>query len=180
LEDSPVLTVLDPTQAPLAEDLSASLSTAPRLGTLDGRKLGLWSNQKINATKLLEMIREELAQRYSFEVVRGIYDPGNLMSPDGWGQVDECDAVILCNGDCGACSTSGIANAIELEKRGIPTLLVSTPPFTQAVKVSASLNGMPSIRWAVIEHPVASLDDVELRERAVVAAAQLPGIILVS
>ena len=173
-----MLTVLDPTQSPLAEDSSANLPIAPRLDTLDGKTLGLWSNEKINASRLLEMIQEELAKHYQFEVVRGTYDPGNLMPHDGWGDVDQCDAVILANGDCGACSTSGIVNAIELEKRAIPTLLVSTPPFTEAVRVSALLSGMPTIRWALIEHPVASLDDIELRERAIVAAAQFPEIIL--
>jgi hypothetical protein len=170
--------VLDPVQQPLAADDSAGLPLAPRLDTLNGKTLGLWNNEKLNAAKLLELIRSELATRYSFEVVRGVYDPGNLMPEDGWGEIDKCDAVILANGDCGACSTSGIVNAIELEKRGIPTLLVATPPFTEAVKASASLRGMPAIRWAVIEHPVASLGEAALRERAVAAAGQFPELML--
>ena len=172
-----MITVLNPTQATLAED-SAGLSIAPRLPTLDGKVLGLWNNRKINAELLLEMIRDELQLHYDFEVVRGIYDPGNLMPDDGWGEVERCDAVILANGDCGACSTSGIVNAIELERRGIPAMLVSTPPFTEAVKTSASLRGMPAIRWAVVEHPVASLMEQDLRGRAKIAAMQFPSIIL--
>jgi len=170
--------VLDPTQAPLAEDESSGLPIAPRLDSLNGKVLGLWSNEKINAARLLEMIREELEQHYSFEVVRGTYDPGNLMPDDGWGEVGKCDAVILCNGDCGACSTSGIANAIELEKRGIPAMIAVTTPFLEAVKTTASLRGMPAIRWATIDHPVASLKEDDLRERARAAAAQFPGLIL--
>lgn len=172
------ITVLDPVEVSLAEDAAAGLQPAPRLDTLNGKTLGLWSNEKLNATRLLEMIRSELERRWSFEVVRGVYDPGNLMPEDGWGEVDQCDAVILANGDCGACSTSGIVNAIELEKRGIPTLLVATPPFTEAVKTSAALRGMPAIRWAIVEHPVASLGEGELRERAVAAARQFPELIL--
>lgn len=166
------LTVLDPVQTPLADQGVAPLPTAPRLDTLNGKTLGLWNNQKLNAAKLLEMIREELARRFTFDVERGIYDPGNLMPADGWGPVERCDVIILANGDCGACSTSGIVNAIELEKRGIPALLVSTPPFTEAVKTSARLRGMPDIRWAVVDHPVASLVETALHERAASAAAQ--------
>lgn len=170
--------VLDPTQPPLAEDLSAGLPPSPRLDTLDGKVVGLWSNEKLNATLLLEMIREELEQTYRFEVVRGVYDPGNL-EPDGfWSAIDGCDVVLLANGDCGACSTSGIVNAIEIEKRGVPTMLVSTTPFTEAVKTSASLRGMPAIRWAIVDHPIASLKEDALRERARNAVAQVSDLLL--
>ena len=172
------IVVLDPVQQGVAEGNSSGFPPARRLETLNGKTLGLWNNQKLNASNLLEMIREELEKHYSFEVVRGIYVPGNLMPEDGWGEIEPCDAVILANGDCGACSTSGIVNAIELEKRGIPTLLVSTPPFTEAVKTIASLRGMPAIRWAVVDHPVASLMADRLRERAIAAAAQFPSIVL--
>ena len=92
----------------------------PGSNTFEGKTIGLWNNAKLNAALLLEMIREELEKDYSFEVLHGVYDPGNLMPADGWGEIDRCDAVIMANGDCGACSTSGIVNAIELEKRGIP------------------------------------------------------------
>jgi hypothetical protein len=171
--------VLDPTQQPQVEDLSSGLPPSPRLDTLDGKVIGLWSNEKLNAARLLEMIREELAKRYRFDVVRGTYDPGNLMPDDGWGEIDRCDAVIFANGDCGACSTSGIVNAIEIEKRGIPTMLVSTTPFTEAVRTSASLRGMPAIRWAIVDHPIASLQEDALRTRAAEAIRQLPELLLV-
>jgi hypothetical protein len=170
--------VLDPTQPPL-EDTAAGLPPSPRVATLDGKVLGLWSNEKLNAAKLLEMIREELEKQYRFAVVRGTYDPGNLMPEDGWGEIDKCDAVIFANGDCGACSTSGIVNAIEIEKRGIATMLVSTTPFTEAVRTSASLRGMPAIRWAIVDHPIASLQEGELRKRAREAVRQLPELLLV-
>jgi len=172
--------VLDPVQQPLAADEGAGLSPAPRLDTLNGKTLGLWNNDKLNAARLLEFIGAELAKHYSFKVVCSVYDPGNLMPEDGWGDIDQCDAVILANGDCGACSTSGIVNAIELEKRGIPTMLVATPPFTEAVKTSASLRGMSAIRWAVVDHPVASLSEEKVRQRAIVAASQFPELILSS
>lgn len=172
------ITVLDPVQQALALDESDALKPAPRLETLNGKVLGLWNNDKTNARLLLELIREELEKHYSFTVLRGIYDPGNLMPADGWGEIDACDAVLLANGDCGACSTSGIVNAIELEKRGIPTMLTATPPFTEAVRTSAELRGMPSIQWAIVDHPIASLKEAELRERAIEAARQFPGLML--
>ena len=172
------ITVLDPVQQALALDESDALTPAPRLDTLNGKVLGLWNNDKTNAKLLLELIREELEKHYSFTVLRGIYDPGSLMPEDGWGEIDKCDAVLLANGDCGACSTSGIVNAIELEKRGMPTMLTATPPFTEAVRTSAGLRGMPSIQWAIVDHPIASLKEDELRERAVEAARQFPALMI--
>jgi hypothetical protein len=167
------IVVLDPVQEATPQDAASGVPLSPRLDTLNGKTLGLWNNEKLNASKLLEFIRAELEKHYSFTVVRGVYDPGSLMPEDSWGEVDKCDAVIMANGDCGACSTSGIVNAIELEKRGIPALLVSTPPFTEAVKTSASLRGMPAIKWAVVDHPVASLGEDELLQRALVATPQI-------
>ena len=172
------ITVLDPVQEALALDESECLTPSPRIDTLNGKALGLWNNDKTNARELLEMIREELEKHYSFTVVRGVYDSGNLMPEDGWGEIDKCDLVIMANGDCGACSTSGIVNAIELEKRGIPAMLVATPPFTEAVKTSASLRGMPAIKWAIVDHPVASLMADGLRLRAVEAVRQFPALML--
>ena len=57
-------------------------------------------------------------------------------------------------------------------------MLVSTTPFTEAVRTSALLRGMPAIRWAIVDHPIASLKEDALRERARNAVAQLPELLL--
>ncbi|MDG2005575.1 MAG: hypothetical protein P8J20_19805 [Novosphingobium sp.] len=168
--------VLDPTQPSDADSASAGLPLAPRLDTLEGKSIGLWSNQKLNASQLLEFIREELAKDYNFTIVPGIYDPGRLMDEHEWGDLLDCDAVILANGDCGACSTSGIANAIEMEKKGIPAVLVSTTPFTDAVITTTRMSNMPAIEWAIVDHPIGSLDETHLRQRAQHAASQIPAV----
>jgi len=165
---------LDPVQEPVA----ALHAPAPRLASLEGKRLGLYNNDKLNSVRLLEMIAEDLAKDYTFEVQTGSYWAFKLMEPGEWADIDSCDAVILANGDCGACSSSGIANAMELEKRGIPCLLISTPPFLDAVTTMARLGGMPDIRWAVIGHTLGSLAEDELAGRARDAAQQFREIIL--
>jgi hypothetical protein len=166
--------MLDPVQEPVDE----VHGLAPRLATLDGKVLGLYANLKLNAVRLMELIAEDLAKDYSFTVKTGEYFAYRLMGEHEWGDVDACDAVILANGDCGACSSSGIANAVDLEKKGIPCFLVSTPPFLDAVTTMASVSGMAAIKWGVVEHPIGSVGEDELRERAKVAAAQFREIIL--
>ena len=166
--------ILDPVQ----EAVVTTIPLAPRLPTLVGKTLGIYSNEKPNADRLLAMIEEELRKRYDFEAVHGTYNLARMMDRDEWGDIERCDAVILANGDCGACSSSGIQNVIELEKRGLPTLLVSTPPFLGACQTMKSLGGMPDLQWAVVEHPICSISDDELRERAVSAVEQFESIIL--
>lgn len=166
--------MLDPVQEPV--DVTHDL--APRLATLDGKVVGLYSNDKLNSARIMELIAEDLSRDYRFSTRKGHYFAFRLTEDHEWGDVDKCDAVILANGDCGACSSSGIANAIHLEKRGIPTMLVSTPPFVDAIRTMSRLNGMPDIRTAVIDHPIGSVEEAELRERASVAARQFREIIL--
>lgn len=163
---------------PVQEPAITGFSPTARLDSLVGKALGLYGNGKLNAALLLEFVAEDLAADGAVVRVRGTYDPGRIMNCDEWGAVDACDAAVLANGDCGACSTSGIANAIELEKRGIPAVLIGTRPFVEAVRTSAMLRGMPQIAWAVVDHPIARLNEEELRSRAVDAARQFRAVIL--
>ena len=86
---------LEPVQTPMGD----IQRLAPRLSTLSCKTLGLYSNEKLNATRLLEMIAKELGNRFSFDIVRGTYDPTRMMEPDALRELDRCDAVILANGD---------------------------------------------------------------------------------
>jgi hypothetical protein len=174
MEEAMRLEILDPVQEPVA----AAFHPAPRLATLNGKVLGLYSNNKLNSVRLLEMIAEELAKDYDFATSPGTYPAFRLMGKNEWSGIAGCDAVILANGDCGACSSSGIANAIDVEKRGIPCLLVSTPPFFDAVGIMAQVCGMSDARWAIVEHPIGSIEEESLRERAMSAAQQFREIIL--
>jgi hypothetical protein len=174
MEDAMRLEILDPVQEPV----DTVFQPAPRLSTLNGKILGLYSNNKLNSVRLMELIAQELARDYDFTVRPGAYFAFRLMEDHEWSGIADCDAVILANGDCGACSSSGIANAIDLEKRGIPCLLVSTPPFSDAVRIMADVCGMKDARWAIVDHPIGSVGEDALRERARSAARQFREIIL--
>jgi hypothetical protein len=84
--------VLAPTQVPL--------QLAPRLDTLEGKTIGLWSNMKLNAVELLACVEAELRSRHEIAgTVSGSYHPARVMRANEWGAVDQCDAVILTHGD---------------------------------------------------------------------------------
>ncbi|MBI2909563.1 MAG: hypothetical protein HYX92_18125 [Chloroflexi bacterium] len=43
-------------------------------------------------------------------------------------------------------------DAVELEKRGIPTVMFVTDAFAPAARAQASLRGMPDLAFAVVPH----------------------------
>jgi hypothetical protein len=73
--------MLDPTVASPRTEQAAPA----RLATLDGAVIGLYSNQKLNATKVLEMGAEIIQQRFRparFVLVEGDIDLGHDMSDE--------------------------------------------------------------------------------------------------
>ena len=92
------LRVLDPTSEAVIE----AGSRAARVDTLDGKVLGLFNNQKLNAPQLLEMVGEVLSERYNLkEIVRGTYSSSQHHSWSEWQEkgASGCDVAILTHGD---------------------------------------------------------------------------------
>ena len=57
-------------------------------------------------------------------------------------------------------------DSIQLEKRGIPTALIITTIFRDSVRALAKVQGYENFPAIVLKHPVSSLTDTELDERA--------------
>jgi hypothetical protein len=85
---------------PVVAPRVATAAMAPRLDTLDGKRIGLWSNKKLNADELLACVADELRSRHDIaDTVAGTYHPARVMRSNEWGALDTCDAVILTHGD---------------------------------------------------------------------------------
>jgi len=90
---------------PVQEAVVDAVASAPRLESLDGRVLGLYSNEKLNATALLERIGARLADQFELAgVVHGTYPVSRAMQPGEWRDTEQCDAIVLAIGDCGPAS----------------------------------------------------------------------------
>jgi hypothetical protein len=68
---------------------------------------------------------------------------------------------------------------VELEKRGVPTIIFGTKVFESLIHLQARAFGLPDPVTALIEHPLAgiSLDEALVKSGALtdqVAAAMLP------
>lgn len=90
------LRVLDPTVIPAVE----RSGLAPRLDSLDGKVIGLYNNGKPNAARLVEFVGEELGRQHALKgVVRGVYSVSHGMRREEWVGIEQCDAIVLANGD---------------------------------------------------------------------------------
>ena len=88
--------VLDPTSDAVVE----AGQRAARLDSLDGKRIGLYQNGKLNARELMDQVELLLRQRHRVAgVVRGTYDAGRVMRADEWQDVERCDAILLTHGD---------------------------------------------------------------------------------
>ncbi|MCH2169929.1 hypothetical protein MK489_04020 [Myxococcota bacterium] len=90
------LRVLDP----VGDLAMVNLKPAPRLETLDGKVIGLYGNNKLNAEELLDRVQELLTNRHQIKsFVRGNYSAGKVHKREEWSGIDQCDAIILTHGD---------------------------------------------------------------------------------
>ncbi|MBI2846379.1 MAG: hypothetical protein HYX82_00700 [Chloroflexi bacterium] len=71
-------------------------------------------------------------------------------------------------------------DAIELEKRGVPTVLLCTDQFIATAQATARIKGLPDYPFVVVPHPVGSLSQAGLMERAKLALPHVLELLLVS
>jgi hypothetical protein len=64
-------------------------------------------------------------------------------------------------------------DGISLEALGVPTAVIVTTEFVREAKVQREALGMKDIVPAVIEHPLSSLTEVEIKARAAAALPQV-------
>jgi hypothetical protein len=62
---------------------------------------------------------------------------------------------------------------IMMEQRGVPAAAICTHALRASADAMARLQGISGYRYAVVTHPVASLVEDEIQERARVAAPQV-------
>lgn len=157
--------LLDPTGMD-ARDIDNTLS--PRPATLRGVVLGLLDNTKTNAESLLLNIGEELKRSHGVGQTKFYTKDyfGTPLSESLRDRIaDEVDVVITAVGDCGSCSAATVADGILLERAGIPTVSITSDSFYPSGRAMARVEGFPGFEFCAVQHPVASLNADQLRER---------------
>jgi len=58
-----------------------------------------------------------------------------------------------------------VADGTVFEKRGIPAAAIITHTFTASANAMARRNGFPDYRYAMIPHPLSSLNPEQVKQR---------------
>ena len=64
-------------------------------------------------------------------------------------------------------------DAVALEHKGVPSVVLVTRPFDSQAKAMANLLGLPGYEYAVIGHPMGSLSEEQVLDRAKEAIDQV-------
>lgn len=67
-------------------------------------------------------------------------------------------------------------DTVALEARGLPTALIITTEFQLEAQVQRDALGMTALDPVVIEHPLSSLTDEQIAQRAVEALPQIKSV----
>ena len=69
-------------------------------------------------------------------------------------------------------------DGIEMEKLGIPTASIVTHVFINTANAMTRMMGVPDFDYVVAEHPLSSLNEQEIKERAAQLAPEVERILL--
>ena len=69
-------------------------------------------------------------------------------------------------------------DGIEMEKLGIPTASIVTHVFVNTANAMTRMMGVPDFKYAVAPHPLSSLTEKEVKERAARIAPEVERILL--
>jgi hypothetical protein len=143
-------------------------ASARRVASLGGLQIGFLGNLKPNADVLLHAT-EELVVRAG---ARGtVYrEKGSCSFGAPAEMLDEiastCQAAVVALGDCGSCTSWCIHDAVELDRRGIPSVTCVAEPFVELATHEARGLGAPDLKFVVLPYPMAGFDPDEIIARA--------------
>jgi hypothetical protein len=151
------------------------VAVAQRLPELRGKRIGFVDNSKCNADLFIRHLAGALSDR--FGIVQGPVirkaAPKDRLSEGDLTTLAGCDAVVQCFGDCGTSTSISVADAVDLERRGIPTVTVFSTAFAAAARKQAAGRGMADLPLAQIPHPMHTAPRNLVAERAEAAVDAL-------
>ena len=137
--------------SPVAKQDDRAFAPSARLETLSGKSIGLAWNRKPGGNVARERLANHLEKLVpDIKLLR--FDDDIPFSPQTIERITEqCDGVIGTTADCGACSSWLAHDMIEIEKAGVPVVMIVAKAFIDDAGLSMQAYGMPDLPTAVFD-----------------------------
>lgn len=144
-----------------AVDTTQVCGLSTRLDDLNGKTVGMFADLFKVGIHMQHHLEEELKKRYpdikvkyirySIETKRIEDDPEFKAEFDAWAA--DCDAILSCYGCVPSSSLFLAYNSAYMEKKGIPTAIVSNGRVASSVQRGLKAFGVPGLRHIFFEMP---------------------------
>lgn len=146
--------------SPWAEvDMSDARGLQPRLDTLNGKTIGMFSHFKGHSPVILKEVEKEILKKYPdarFTYLMYPKDTKEIMDdPEFLPQFKEwlsgVDGVIAAYGDAGSCAMFHAFNTVLVEKLGKPAVMLTKRDILNSAVRGAASRHMPHLRFVTCE-----------------------------
>lgn len=152
---------------PVATPSGAAVTPARRPEQLEGQRLGIHINGKEYSEEVLDHVANQLQDRYKFaDVTRWNKRYPATPTPFADEIPDRATVVVNGVGHCGASTSWSIRDAVEFERRGVPTATIISSHFKPVGRHIAGMVGLANLPIAEIAHPVGAAELSEVRRKA--------------
>jgi hypothetical protein len=145
---------------------------------LGGLQIGVLNNQKPNAQPLLANVVEGLQRGYDVGKAQWNLKPPNLPTLEEELAALEkgpVQLILVASADCGSCTSWCVHDAVVLEKRGKPVMVLATESFLKMARAEAAAYGVPDLRIIPIPHPLGDADAERVKRYAEQAVKTIAG-----
>lgn len=137
--------------SPVADVDNSITPPSPRIDTLDGKTIGLAWNRKPGGNIARARVQLRLEERFPTAKFV-LFDDDIPFGPETIERiVEQCDAVITTTADCGACSSWLAHDSIQIERAGVPVVMITARAFVDDAGMSMVAYGMPDLPTAIFE-----------------------------
>jgi hypothetical protein len=140
---------------PRASTTPGDRRLAPGLSSLEGQVIGIIDNGQSNSTTMFQELAKLLHEKFKPAEVLFKTKPTHMQgapTPILEEFAARCDAVITGLGAWGSCTSWSVHDAIELQKRGKPTVTLCQSIFMELARTEAKFFGMTNLPLIEIPH----------------------------